>query len=300
MFNLFKKQPPKSITIIGTEEQLTINGVPVTFPTNHAKLVELFGEPSRSSKTKLTKSTLLCWDAEGVYCNYASSSHIYSFSLIFSKKHQLELSPKNNFSGSININNKDILFDDFDGIKFDNYVLRKLIYKGEEQPYAIAFMVNLDVKKEIATDTYQLKPTNEELLEFSDFGFKLAVIQELMYIQEVLQPLFDVNEFANWYTKRKIDIDQEGYEPIAEVTQYFKDFPVPKRLAPLVTKIYQDGGNDIYLNLLPHGNGSEEYWDIKSCADAKHFPNLKKVTLCYAADTIIDELNHMGIESEWL
>jgi hypothetical protein len=300
MFNLFKKQQPKSISIIGTEEQLTINGVPVTFPTNHDTLVELFGEPTSSSKTKLTKSTVLCWDAEGVYCNYAASSHIYSFSLIFSKKHHLELSPKNNFSGSININNKDILFDDFDGIEFNNYVLRKLTYKGEVQPYAIAFMVNLDAKKEIAADKYQLKPTNEECIEFSDFGFKLAVIQELMYIQEVLQPQFDVYEFAKCYTKRKIDIDQEGYEPIDEVTQYFIDVPIPKRLAPLVTRLYQDGGNEVYLHILPHGDGSEDYWDIKSSADAKHFPNLKKITLCYANDTIIDEITHMGIDAEWL
>lgn len=38
------------------------------------------------------------------------------------------------------------------------------------------------------------------------------------------------------------------------------------------------------LQLLRFGNGDEDYWDIESIEDAKHFPNLKKVVLCYAKD----------------
>jgi len=84
------------------------------------------------------------------------------------------------------------------------------------------------------------------------------------------------------------------------VLQYFKDLPIPKRLAPELTEIYQDGGNDIYMNLSPFSGGAIEYWDIESSADAKQFPNLKKATLCYAKDNVYNEFTDMGITTEWL
>ena len=95
-------------------------------------------------------------------------------------------------------------------------------------------------------------------------------------------------------------MDEEGYEPIEEVTQYFRDVPIPKRLAEKVTEIYQDRGNDIYLNLIGFAEGDEEYWDILSTQDVKHFPNLKKAVLCYANDKVLTELNEKGIDAKWI
>jgi hypothetical protein len=121
-----------------------------------------------------------------------------------------------------------------------------------------------------------------------------------MYTQEILQPKFELYEFIEWYTEREIDIEEEGYEPIAEVTQFFRDIKIPKNMAPLLTEIYQDGGNEVYMNLLRFGNGTEDYWDIKSAVDAKQFPNLKKATLCYAEDAVFNEMNALGIDAESL
>jgi len=84
------------------------------------------------------------------------------------------------------------------------------------------------------------------------------------------------------------------------VTQYFKDLPIPKRLAEKVTEIYQDGGNDIYLNLIGFAEGDEECWDILSTEDVGYFPNLKKAVLCYAKDNVLKELSEKGIESKWI
>jgi len=95
-------------------------------------------------------------------------------------------------------------------------------------------------------------------------------------------------------------LDEEGYEPIEEVIQYFRDLPIPKRLAEKVTEIYQDGGNDIYLNLIRFAEGDEEHWDILSTQDVKHFPNLKKAVLCYANDKVLTELNEKGIDAKWI
>ena len=153
---------------------------------------------------------------------------------------------------------------------------------------------------EIPKDKYCIKDLEEESIEFKDFGFKLSIIQELMYNQGLIQPKFDLYEFVEWYSEREIDIEEEGYEPIAEVTQYFKDLQVPKKWASEITEIYQDGGNEVYLSLLRFGEGDEDFWDIESSEDAKNFPNLKKVTLCYAKDTILEELNAMGIETKWI
>jgi len=299
MFSFLKKKP-KPIHIVGTDEQLLINDIAVTFPTNYETLVSAFGEPSHTGKTKLSKSPVICWDNEGVYCSCGSYGNIFSFSLILSKKHELDLPPKNKFSGTIIINNKEVQFNDFSKIKHCNYIVSKLIYKGQEEPYALSLGANLEDKKEIPKDKYILRPLEEEHIEFTDFGFKLAVIEELMYTQEILQPKFELYEFIEWYTEREIDIEEEGYEPIAEVTQFFRDIKIPKNMAPLLTEIYQDGGNEVYMNLLRFGNGTEDYWDIKSAVDAKQFPNLKKATLCYAEDAVFNEMNALGIDAESL
>ncbi|WP_458627050.1 DUF6892 domain-containing protein [Winogradskyella sp. PC D3.3] len=152
----------------------------------------------------------------------------------------------------------------------------------------------------IPEDKYIIKPLEEEILTFEDFGFKLSIIEALMYTQELLKPQFDIHEFAKWYRAREINIDEEGYGPIAEVERYFKDLPIPKRLAKEVTEIHQDGGNDIYMNLAPFSGGAVDYWDIECSVDAKQFPNLKKAILCYAKDNVYDEFIAMGIATEWL
>ena len=96
---------------------------------------------------------------------------------------------------------------------------------------------------------YVVQKLNEPILEFTNYNFKLAVIQQLMYEKELLTPKFDIYEFAEEYTRRDIDIDDEGYEPIKEAKKWFKDLQIPKRLAEEVTELEMDGGDDIYLQI---------------------------------------------------
>ena len=138
--------------------------------------------------------------------------------------------------------------------------------------------------------------TNEPIIDFTDFGFKVSVIQELMYIQGLLTPRFDVYAFVDAYTERDIDLEKEGYYPIPEVTQWFRDLPIPQRLAPYVTELYQDGGDDVYMNLIVHNEGYEEDWDIRSAADVRHFPNLKRMILCKCTQQAAEKLRALGIE----
>ena len=74
-------------------------------------------------------------------------------------------------------------------------------------------------------------------VKFKDFNFKLAVIQRLMYEQNVLTPRFDVYEFVKGYTARHIDVEKEGYAVIPEVRRYFEQLEVPAEALPLIQEI---------------------------------------------------------------
>ena len=60
-----------------------------------------------------------------------------------------------------------------------------------------------------------------DFLQFDNFNFKLAIIQELMYEQNVLEPRFDVYSFCE---SDNLSVDPEDFyvEPIPEVQDYFE------------------------------------------------------------------------------
>ena len=86
----------------------------------------------------------------------------------------------------------------------------------------------------------------EGYLQFDNFNFKLAIIQELMYDLNVLQPEFDIYEFAK------------------EVGSF-----------------YMDGGNKVYMNIIPLWDGEDGYFDLNdvSLAELRQFPNLTEATI---------------------
>jgi hypothetical protein len=86
------------------------------------------------------------------------------------------------------------------------------------------------------TSKYKILKTEEPILNFKDLNFKLAVIQQLMYEQEVLTPKFILEEFAELYTKKEIDLYSD--HPIDEVLVYYKKLPIPARFAELITTIH--------------------------------------------------------------
>ncbi|GAA5023810.1 hypothetical protein GCM10011506_06920 [Marivirga lumbricoides] len=300
------------INIHLTSAGFEINNTPVVFPVSLAALENLLGEKPRHFKGK--NGGVYTWDQLGILGYSKEENLIYAISVIFEKE-DYKFSPSQTFSGTFSLEGEDIV----------SYYLkhpekRVKLFEGDTTGALVLNTVSawFDVEEDgikaievshyepydrtagIPKDKYVITIPDEELITFTDLGFKLSVIEELMYTQGLLTPKFDVYEFAKWYTKRTIDIEEEGYEPIEEVTQYFKDFPVPKRLATKLTEIYQDGGNDIYMNLVPFSGGEEDYWEIESVEDAKHFPNLKKVTLCYAKEYIVEDFEKLGIEAEWL
>ncbi len=140
-----------------------------------------------------------------------------------------------------------------------------------------------------------------DYLEFSDLNFKLAVINQLMYIDLKLGKPFDIFEFAENYKGRKIDVDSEGYDIIPEALEYFKNLKIPAKMAASITEIEMDGGDDIYLNIIPYWDGESDEFNIKSAVDTEKFPNLKKVVLFYDSDeAILSEFEQKGIAASFL
>lgn len=157
-------------------------------------------------------------------------------------------------------------------------------------------------KKE-KSDKYKLKHLNEPVLEFVNFNFKLAVIQLLMYKKGLLTPRFDIYEFAEEYTKRKIDIDEDGYEPIKEALDWFKALEIPQSMAEYVDELIMDGGNDIYGQIIPFWDGEDGFFDIDTLdeAEVKQFPNLHYINLMSInPEKAIEVLEKCGVSVELL
>ena len=121
--------------------------------------------------------------------------------------------------------------------------------------------------------------TEKEYLEFDNFNFKLAIIQELMYDINVLQPEFDIYEFAKEYKGEAIDTESET--AIKPALEYFKNLQIPKSLAKEVGSFYMDGGNEVYMNIIPLWDGEDGYFDLNdvSLAELRQFPNLTEATI---------------------
>ena len=128
-------------------------------------------------------------------------------------------------------------------------------------------------------ESYKLKETDEELLHFDNINFKLTIIQVLMYDLRVLKPYFDIYDFADEFSE--LEIDTESMEIIQPALDYMIDIPIPKKYAEQVQEIYMDGGNEIYLNLIPQWDGEDDGFDLNevSLKELQQFPNLKQATI---------------------
>ena len=128
-------------------------------------------------------------------------------------------------------------------------------------------------------ESYKLKETDEELLHFDNINFKLTIIQVLMYDLRVLKPYFDIYDFADEFSE--LEIDTESMEIIQPALDYMINLPIPKKYAEQVQEIYMDGGNEIYLNLIPQWDGEDDGFDLNevSLKELQQFPNLKQATI---------------------
>lgn len=123
------------------------------------------------------------------------------------------------------------------------------------------------------------KESESDILHFDTLNFKLAIIQVLMYDLHLLKPEFDIYDFADHYEGEKIDMDSDII--IEPAMNFFKEMEIPKNFAPYVEMLYMDGGNDVYMNIIPQWDGEDESFDLNEITleELQQFPNLKKANL---------------------
>ena len=85
--------------------------------------------------------------------------------------------------------------------------------------------------------------------------------------------------------------------------QYFKELPIPVRLADQLTEINVDGSDEIYMNIAPEWDGEDDRFDFNKLTEAelRQFKNLKKIGI-FGNDKDADKLRKvcdpLGIEVE--
>ena len=126
---------------------------------------------------------------------------------------------------------------------------------------------------------WEVPAATEPVLEFASFPFRLAIIEELMFGQDLLTPRFDVHDFARDPGTPSFDPDEIGYESIPAVRDWFRELPIPTRLAEHVETLVLDGGNDVYLQLIPQWDGEDDSFDIEDLTadDLAPFTRLRAV-----------------------
>ncbi len=147
---------------------------------------------------------------------------------------------------------------------------------------------------------YTIVQPDEDCLVFDTFNFKLAVINELMYNQDVLKPYFDIYDYMAFM---KAHWNLETDKNVRAAVKYFKELPIPVSLADYVTEINMDGGDEIYMHIAPEWDGEDDRFDFNTVTEAeiKQFTKLKKMTI-FGNDNDAKKLrkicNPLGIEIE--
>ena len=141
----------------------------------------------------------------------------------------------------------------------------------------VTSMKNSDSKESVLPSF--TKESEGDILHFDTLNFKLAIIQVLMYDLHLLKPEFDIYDFADHYEGEKIDTDSDII--IEPAMNFFKEMEIPKNFALYVEMLYMDGGNDVYMNIIPQWDGEDDSFDLNEITleELQQFPNLKKATL---------------------
>jgi hypothetical protein len=286
--------------IIISQKQLLVNGAPLHFPISIATLQELLG-PCRHVKKKYNH--IYTWDELGMLAYSKAGKQCEAITLEFGGK-DYDFIPAQPFSGQLTV----------EGESYQQYLehhrsgLRKVtdydeggtlvvgdydLFFSQENGFleGIVIQPHVTPPPKVYSDKYKFRPIDGTKIEFTDFNFKLAVVQVLMYEKKLLQPEFDLYDFVENHEAREINVEKEGYDFIPEVKAWFEQLEIDSRLAGEVTEIVQDGGDDIYGHMLRFWSGEDDTFNITRFDDVQHFPNLRKMSLFYADN--LDEIKQL-------
>ncbi|MCP1340536.1 hypothetical protein NJR55_13195 [Idiomarina sp. M1R2S28] len=117
-------------------------------------------------------------------------------------------------------------------------------------------------------------PTGGEA-QFEDLNFKLMIIDELMYINKLLSPRFNLRDFTKAYDAREISVS--GYESIPEALDYMRGLAIPQELLSRITHLSYDASREIYSQLVPFWDGEDDRFEVSSLSDLDKFENIQEI-----------------------
>lgn len=137
MFNFFKKKR-KTFVINCKTDDIIINDISITFPTNYDMLVTVFGKPTR----ELQKSkNYMIWDNDGILCSYTNPNEILSISFNQSNKTKSEYNTAEQFKGSLLLNSESITNSEFGKIALGKLAIHRL---GSEKDIRYGFSLGVN------------------------------------------------------------------------------------------------------------------------------------------------------------
>lgn len=289
-----------TVSILPTH--VSIDYQAISFPVPLETLKGIFGHEPIAAKGK--HNTVYTWHAPGVCAYSKDGTVVESIAFEIKTEKKYKHSPSSVFQGTITMYDEPLTSYELTKTKsYDTHVdwivgQTKVFVDLNDQDEILVVELSRYTPEVIPEpDRYAFKPIDGKPMEFKDLNFKLAVIDVLMYNKQLIKPAFDIFEFAKRHTERAIDVDSEGYDVIPEALQYFEQLQIDERFAPEVDEITQDGGNDIYMNIIPFWSGTTDDFNIRSFDDVDQFPNLKTIVLFYdeRLEQIQEEMKKKGI-----
>ncbi len=289
--------------------EVIIDGKALSFPASYEEVKQVLGEASRIIPHEKECSDYV-YDNLGIVLegtkiarmrkqkSFVDLDHlITSIKLVIDKKELFysDPIPESTFDGTVTVFSRSIDYLShsfgFDRQFYKNEegetawsAIRILIMGKDEIENCVngklnrTLMINFDPEKPKNIENYELTKVEEPVLSFNDFNFKLAIIQELMYNQEIIKPYFDIYDYLE-YKKSRANTETE--KNIRAAVKFFQDYEIPVRYVEYIKELTMDGGNDIYANIAPLWDGEDNRFDINHLdeKDIKQFPNLKKMTV---------------------
>jgi len=141
--------------------------------------------------------------------------------------------------------------------------------------------------------------------QFGDLTLKLAVLNELMYVQRKL-PAFELKVVEDLVGK-KLYLDGNWVLPeggfhgmIPEVRAYFEKYVIPPELLAGITTLHWEGGDEIQGKLAPNWDGEDSLFDLTadSAEDLHLLPSLERVVALHDEEdeTIAQAFEENGVE----
>ena len=323
MFDFFKKKIHKKLEINLQNNSMIINGTSLAFPLSLKDIEAVLGKPDQVVK-KENKFIKYIYDKAGIVFEHSFEvkQHLKSCEVYIDEEHLIS---------TVFLYYGDVVKSMIGEKELPKQPCRAELFSNGKSPYFISdrqivgdfnlilwtpYGTNFNGIAETITDTlsisyfpeikheresYKLKETDEELLHFDNINFKLAIIQVLMYDLEVLKPVFNNFDFAEEVSE--LNIDTESMEIIQPALDYMINLPLPKKYAEQVQEIDMDGGNEIYMNLIPQWDGEDDSFDLNeiSLKELQQFPNLKKATIMTSNFKQVEDIfKSQGIKVELL